>query len=89
MNANVPNLDACDSDELMGFWQFYQGGRGNRYLFPDGGKGTRVATASLANYASNKATAIQSRKRGDIQSALMYEAIADRIYSGLPTWARW
>ena len=58
-------------------------------LFPDGGKGTQLATASLANYASNKATAVRLRLQGDITMAVMYEDIADKIYRGLPDWAKW
>lgn len=73
----------------MDFWNKHQGGRKHRELFPAGGKGTRKATADLANYASNKATAMGCRLRGDIEGALMYEAICDRIYQGLPDFARW
>jgi hypothetical protein len=42
-----------------------------------------------ANYAANKSTAIHCRGRGDIQSALMYENIANRIYQSLPEYAKW
>ena len=86
---NVPNLDGEFADDLMAFWSKHQGGRKSRDLFPGGGKGTRTATAMLANYASNKATAMLCRERGDIRSALMYEEIADRIYDRLPAFARW
>ena len=86
---DVPNLDATTINELMAFWMRHQGGRQARSLFRDGGVGTRKATGALANYASNKATAMSCRLRGDINSALMYEGIADRIYDHLPEWARW
>jgi len=85
---NIPNLDAMPADELMQFWVTHQRGRRYRDLVGSG-RGARRATADLANYASNKATAMQCRLRGDIQAALMYEGIADRIYDGLPSFARW
>jgi hypothetical protein len=89
MKTNVPNFDAMEPDALMTFWRDHQAGRGRKVLFPDGGVGTFKATASLANYASNKATAIRCRLNGDIETALMYEGICDRIYSALPDFARW
>lgn len=89
MQSNVPNLDAEEATALLIFWNRHQGGRNARDLFPEGGKGTLRATADLANYASNKATAMQCRRRGDITAALMYEDIADRIYNDLPSFARW
>ncbi len=88
--ANELNLD-CDAGGapyLMAFWFRYQGGQGYRELFPAGGKGTKRATADLANYASNKATAMSCRLRGDINTAVMYEDICDRIYARLPDWAK-
>lgn len=92
--TNVPNLDAMEPDDLMEFWflhhgTHYSGGRNHRRLFPNGGKGTRKAAGDLAAYASNKATAMQCRLRGDIETALMYEGIADRIYARLPEFAKW
>lgn len=88
-DTNVPNLDAMSKDELMHFWFHHQRGRGARVLFPQGGKGTRTATSDLACYASNKATAMACRLRGEIAIALQYEAIADRVYDRLPAWAQW
>jgi glycine cleavage system protein P-like pyridoxal-binding family len=87
--ANVPNLDAEEGDALMAFWARHQRGRHAKVLFPEGGRGTVSATAALANYASNKATAISCRERGDILAAQLYEGIADRIYASLPDFARW
>jgi hypothetical protein len=91
MENNVPNLDAMPHDELMTFWATYQRSGRKRAieLFGQKREGyTRVAS-DLANYASNKATAMGCRVRGDIQTALMYEGICDRIYKSLPEWARW
>jgi hypothetical protein len=50
---------------------------------------TRRATADLANYAINLATAMQCRLRGEIETALTYEAIVDSIWAKLPDFARW
>ena len=88
-DLNLDGLDGADADSLMAFWNRYQRGRHYRDFFPGGGKGTKRATADLANYASNKATAMGCRARGDAAGALMYEGIADRIYKGLPPAARW
>jgi len=51
--------------------------------------GTVRAMKDCANYAANKATAMQCRARGEIPTALMYENIADRIYASLPSYAKW
>lgn len=88
-DAGPPNLDAMFPDDLRNFWFHHQRGRNYLELFPHGGKGTRGATADLANYAANKATAMECRQRGEIDRARMYEDIADRIYNGLPSWAKW
>jgi hypothetical protein len=85
----VPNFDAMEPHELMAFWQAHQNGRRFAELFPGRPAGTRRAVADLANYAANKATAIACRMRGDIQTALQYEDICDRIYNDLPAFARW
>ncbi len=85
----IPNLDAMAHDDLTAFWARHQRGWKARTLFPQGGKGTQRATWDLANYAINKATAMSCRERGDIQTALMYEGIADRIYADLPDAAKW
>jgi hypothetical protein len=85
----VPNLDAMSANELMDFWFKHQSGRGHPELFPGRGKGVVTATHNLASYASNKATAMQCRIRGEIESAMMYEGICDRIYAKLPDFARW
>lgn len=85
----VPNLDAMSSDELLQFWLTHQRGRNYRELFPNGGKGTKSATWQLAHYASNRATAMSCRLRGEILAATVYEGILDRIYRELPEWAKW
>lgn len=85
----APNLDCMPESELVEFWQRHQSGRNYRALFPAGGRGTKRAAADLANYASNLATARACRLRGNIQTALQYESIADRIYDRLPGFAKW
>lgn len=86
---NVPNLDAEEPDALMSFWFKHHHGRAAKALFPAGGRGTRKATFNLAAYAANIATAKRMRLAGEIERALVYERIADRIYNQLPDWARW
>ena len=86
---NVPNLDAMGAGELMEFWSKHRSGRKFLDIFPDGGLLTMHSTAKLANYAANKATAMRCRLEGNIQTALKYEQICDRIYNELPEWAKW
>ena len=87
--SEIPNLDTLEPDGLMAFWYKHQRGRKYKDLFPEGGTGTVKATRDLANYASNKATAMSCRERGLIGTALSYEAICDNIYAELPAFARW
>ena len=83
------NIDCMDDVEMLAFWFKYQGGRNYRELFPQGGNGSKTATADLANYAANKATAWGCRERGDIVIAQYYEDICSRIYRRLPPIAQW
>lgn len=89
MENDVPNLDCMTPTALMQFWKTYDRGRKYRVVFPDGGPGTMRAVADLANYAANKATAMNCRIKGDIQTAMQYESICDSIYDGLPDYAKW
>ena len=85
------NFDAMSEDDLMGFWLKYS--RTSRAqaaeLIGDRRKGFTVVAKQLANYASNKATAMACRVRGDIRAALVYEQICDSIYNHLPKDVRW
>lgn len=56
--------------------------------FP-GVKGQYAHARAMRNYLWNKSTAMGCRLRGEIQTALQYEAICDRIYGELPAVARW
>jgi hypothetical protein len=87
--TNVPNLDNDNSLDLMEFWNKHQNGRRYRDLFPKGGRGTKIATEKLADYAANKAAARSCRLNGQIDTALNYERICDLIYKGLPDYAKW
>ena len=86
------NLDAMSQSDLLAFTE--QIGHGVRpvtaalALFPGRSRGTVKATVKLHGYAWNKIAAMQCRGRGDIDTALMYEGICDRIYQALPDWAR-
>jgi hypothetical protein len=94
---NVPNLDCMTRDELRDFWAKYCRGTPRKDAAKLLGfteaqakpKGYTNAVASLAAYAINKSAAISCRERGDIQAALAYETICDRIYEALPEYARW
>jgi hypothetical protein len=85
------NLDSETSEDLMHFWQRTNSVRPISFakqLFPTIPKGFIAATKNLGHYASNKATAQNLRLRGDVQTAMMYENICDRIYNELPEWAK-
>jgi hypothetical protein len=85
-----PNMDAMPSDELMTIWNTInrEPVRTARAWFPDAYRGFVAATRDLGAYASNTATAMDCRRRGDIGTAVMYETICDRIYDRLPAFAR-
>jgi hypothetical protein len=88
---DVPNLDAMARLECFRFWSDNHMGRRNRAarFFPDKPRGYVRALRDLCNYASNKSAAMLCRERGDIAGAQIYESICERIYSGLPPFARW
>lgn len=88
---NVPNLDAMPEDELMAFWSRYArpSRKDAEELIGDRRKGFTTLSGRLAGYASNKATAITCRLRGDIQAAQVYEGICDAIYERIPEDLRW
>ncbi len=89
--SQVPNLDAMTPDDLMAFWKRYArpSWKDAETLVGDRRRGFTTISGSLAGYASNKATAMQCRERGDVQAALMYEKICETIYAGLPSDVRW
>lgn len=88
---SIPNFDAMTQEELMNFWACYSrcGRKKAAELIGGARKGYTKLTRDLANYASNKATAMWCRERGDIERAQMYEKVCDRIYDGLPVDLKW
>ncbi len=91
MTNNVPNLDAMAEDDLMSFWSRYArpSRKDAESLIGDRRRGFTTLAGRLAGYASNKATAMACRRRGDIQAALIYEHICDSIYERLPADLQW
>jgi hypothetical protein len=93
-DQGTPNLDnGMTQKELVEFWNRTdkQPKAMARELFA-----SRRFTAelektvrNLGHYASNKAAAMLSREMGNIQAALIYENICERLYNKLPTFARW
>jgi hypothetical protein len=75
----------------MHFWSVWQypTRNGAELLFDGRHKGYMRAAKDVANYAANKAAAMRCRLSGDVQTALMYEGICNRIYDKLPSYARW
>ena len=74
----VPNLDAMNETDLMKFWNKYQNCTKRseaEELIGDRRPGFTNIAKSLGAYASNKATAISCRTRGDISAAQVYEKI--------------
>ena len=84
----VPNLDRMEPLDLMVFWLDHRNGYAWRELFPEGGKGTRAATADLANYAANRATLLGCMRSGSA-AAYTYETICAHILQRIPAWAMW
>lgn len=99
------NPDGCDSDELKSLAVYIgQGVRPmaqSAALFPnerveaiEGYKptapmGRLFVTKTLRHYCWNKIAAMVLRAKGEIDKALVYEAICERLYNSLPTWAKW
>lgn len=89
---DIPNFDALSRDELMDLW--FQYSRASRAtcekIIGDRRPGyTTLVKSDLAGYVSNLATAKRLRESGNIEGALVYENIADRIYNELPNDLRW
>ena len=85
------NLDGIDKDEL---WHLHNLLRQHpvaeaRRWFPDRPRGYVAATRTLEHYAANKATAMKLRAEGNVATAMVYEAICERLYKQLPEFARW
>jgi hypothetical protein len=86
----APNLDGMTADALMQFWhRFNRPSRKDAERLVGRRRGFTTLCGALAGYASNKATAMRCRERGDIQAATIYETIADGIYDRLPADLKW
>ena len=83
------NLD--DENEVSSFIATYGTTKGIRlaHLLGISGKGSKEKADSLSCYAWNKWTAIGLRKEGNIETALSYERICERIYSAMSPEIRW
>lgn len=60
-----------------------------REIFPERPAGFVRAARMYMHYAYNKATAMECRARGTIETAQSYEKICDSIYERMPAFARW
>ena len=92
MTINDFNPDAMTIEELWQIWQRSNSVRPIRFareMFPTKPAGYVRAARDLGHYVSNKATAMRCRLAGQIQTAVAYEDICDRIYNQLPEYARW
>ena len=89
--SNVPNLDCLPAGELIGMALKYDRAsrKEARELIGDSRPGYTRIVKNLACYAWNKSTAESCRLRGEIDAALLYEGICDRIYDGLPEDLKW
>ena len=83
------DLDKMSREELMGFWS-----RVNahpilvaRELFPDRPEKYVAATASLGNYAANRAAMLACHEKGDQHGVGVYSFICMTIRASLPLWA--
>ena len=83
------NLD--DEQECSEFLAKYGTTKGIRlaHLLGLHGKGSKANANHLSAYAWNKQTAMDCRRRGEIATAMQYEAICDRIYSAMPSNIKW
>jgi hypothetical protein len=90
-DMDTPNLDCMSYEELRSFAVAVGSApvKTARELFPDRQRGYVRAALKLKGYAWNKLTAIACRQRGDIEAAMVYENICDRIYDDLPEFAKW
>lgn len=78
------NLD-CEHDVEL-FIEKHGNTKGRRLansLGMSGRQSSKIANL-FSGYAWNKVTAIELRKNGNIQTAIQYEEVCDRIYSRIP-----
>lgn len=90
-DTGAPNLDAMPRSELAEWAAAIARRPLNmaRKLFPAKPAGYVKATRDLLAYADNLIEAQCFRERGAIAAAIEYEAVCERIYKKLPSFARW
>ena len=86
---SVPNLDRMEPYDLYVFFEHHRNGYAWRELFPEGGKGTRAATADLANYALTRQAYLRASERQDRRAAEQYEQMSKHTLERIPAWAMW
>lgn len=74
--TNIPNLDACDDEELLAFMEALAFNEDKIMLM-------------ASEYAEHKLMAQRLRRKGDIQTAQGHETHCDRIYANIPQCYRW
>ena len=87
--ANVPNLDAMSKEDLDAFVSCHANGKNSWFLFPKGGRNTKLTTALLATFALNLSAVKLAREHGDVDRATDNERRCDQIYKSLPKYAQW
>jgi hypothetical protein len=90
-NSLLSNLNLDDENQVKNWIEKFGTLRGRRLANQLGlkGKGAVKTANALSNYAWNKHTAIDNRKRGMIITAQNYEKICQAIYIELPSKYRW
>lgn len=85
------NPDAMNNDKLYALIAMIEAHPRKiaQRLFPDHADGRVRAVKDIKNYCWNAITARHLRVDGNIQTAMEYESICDRIYDRMPEWARW
>ena len=87
--TNIPNIDVMAQDDLVAFYKAHQNGNNSKYLFPQGGPGTKEVTAKLAKYAISLYFTNMYREHGDHAMAKENKDSCDWIYKSLPKYAQW
>jgi len=91
MNTKSVDLNLDDENEVEDFLATYGTlkGRALANRLEITGAGCVRRANNLSGYAWNKHTAIACRKRGEIEDALRYEAICERIYGRMDRRDQW
>lgn len=86
---NIPNLDCMSRENLEQFHGSHVNGKNSWFLFPNGGRNTKLTTAKLAVFAITLSAAKLAREYGDIDRATDNEKRCEQIYKSLPDYAKW